>query len=171
MGGRYPSGHEYNFFGYNSTATAHVVNSWPGPMTFLGAEVGEDVYSGGRLMTNGPSTDPVKAAYEWYKYEDSIVSLIFSLLITHSGYNNSRFSWDPLTVLYAAQGKGRMFEFGAHGGHNHVYPNGSNIWRNLSSTYPQHYLRLSVSNATAGEVLDDLYLRGAAMFAAASHGP
>jgi hypothetical protein len=67
MGGEYPSGHEYNFAGYNATATAEVVNSWPGRVTFSGFEMGKDVYSGARLMVEGPVEDPVNAAYRWYK--------------------------------------------------------------------------------------------------------
>ena len=68
MGGSYPCGREYNFFGYNSTAAAHVVNKWPGAVTFSGDELGRNVWSGARLMVEGPVGDPVRAAYEWYKY-------------------------------------------------------------------------------------------------------
>jgi hypothetical protein len=67
MGGSYPSGHEYNFFGYNATAAAHVVNNWPGSVTFVGDQVGKHVLSGGRLALGGPERDPVRAAYTWYK--------------------------------------------------------------------------------------------------------
>ncbi|KAK7404148.1 hypothetical protein QQX98_010052 [Neonectria punicea] len=66
MGGSYPSGREYNFFGYNATAVAHVVNTWPGAMIFSGGELGERVMSGARLTVEGPDEDPVRAAYQWY---------------------------------------------------------------------------------------------------------
>lgn len=68
MGGGYPAGHEFNFYADNPAATAHVVNTWPGPMTFLGAELGENVLSGAQLTVEGPEDDPVRAAYKWYTY-------------------------------------------------------------------------------------------------------
>ncbi|KAL5363716.1 Inosine/uridine-preferring nucleoside hydrolase domain-containing protein [Aspergillus floccosus] len=153
MGGGYPSGHEFNFWGYSPAATTHVVNAWPGAMVFSGAELGENVFSGARLMVEGPSDDPTRAAYLWY-----------------NGYNNSRYSWDPLTVLYAVEGKGGIFEFGNDSGYNHVHPNGTNVWRSNAGQYPQHYLRLAVSSITAGKRLDELYLRGAGMFSASNRG-
>ena len=69
-----------------------------------------------------------------------------------SGYNKTRPSWDPLTTLYAIHGPGDLFAFGNDGGHNYVYPNGSNVWLPESKEYPQHYLKLKVSDEKAGEV-------------------
>jgi hypothetical protein len=89
------------------------------------------------------------------------------LLTIGSGYNNSRYSWDPLTVLYAVEGKGEIFEIG-NAGRNYVYPNGTNVWCNSTGPYPQHYLRLAVSSTTAGKRLDELYLRGATLFSASN---
>lgn len=88
MGGEYPSGYEFNFWGDNPVHTAHVVNNWPGKVTFSGLEMGKGVMSGAKLTVKGPANDPVRKAYEWY-----------------SGHNASRMSWDPLTMLYAIQGK------------------------------------------------------------------
>ncbi|KAI5916992.1 inosine-uridine preferring nucleoside hydrolase-domain-containing protein [Camillea tinctor] len=144
MGGSYPSGREFNFFGYNSTATAHVVNNWPTPVTFSGSELGNYVFSGARLSLEAPENDPVRGAYIWY-----------------NGYNKSRNSWDPLTMLYAIEGLGRVFRFGNFGGHNYVYPDGQNEWRSESNGREQHYLELVVSNQTAGSVLDHMFIQGA----------
>ncbi|KAL2813766.1 inosine-uridine preferring nucleoside hydrolase-domain-containing protein [Aspergillus cavernicola] len=144
MGGSYPSGYEFNFFGYNSTAAAHVVNTWPGAVTFIGDKVGHYVLSGARLTIEGPERDPVRAAYTWY-----------------SGYNKSRSSWDPLTVLYAVEGLGRIFRVGGRSGHNHVYPDGRNVWRSWSNGWSHHYLELAVSNETAGSILDEKFIEGA----------
>ncbi|PLB36802.1 inosine-uridine preferring nucleoside hydrolase-domain-containing protein [Aspergillus candidus] len=146
MGGEYPSGHEFNFFGHNITAAADVVNTWPGRVTFIGFELGRDVYSGGQLMVDGPESDPVNAAYRWY-----------------NGYDVPRESWDPLTVLYAIEGLGDIFKYGNSGGHNHVFPNGSNAWQAEGDGHAgQHrYLKLNVSPAAAGALLDRLFLRGA----------
>ncbi|KAF2711823.1 inosine/uridine-preferring nucleoside hydrolase [Pleomassaria siparia CBS 279.74] len=149
MGGGYPSGHEFNFWGDNPLATAHVVNTWPKSiaLTFLGTEVGEMVFSGAKLTLLGPTNDPVKAAYNWYV-----------------GYNTTRFSWDPLTVAYACQGLGTWFEYGNVEGYNYVYPNGSNVWREDKTRTNQHYLKLKAGNDTVARELDELYLAGARMW-------
>ena len=140
MGGGYPSGHEFNFWGYDPSATAHVVNSWKGPVVFSGAELGGNVSSGGGLMARGPPSDPVRAAYLYYTY------------------NTSRFSWDPLTVLYAMQGLGELFEFGNDAGYNFVHANGSNAWVADESATNQHWLKLKVDNVTAARSLDEMML-------------
>lgn len=147
MGGQYPSGREYNFWGDNPYATAHVVNNWPGRMTFSGNELGENVLSGGRFSAEAAPTDPVAAAYKWYV-----------------GYNTSRYSWDPLTVLYACQGLGETFTYANHCGYNHVFANGSNAWMYEKTRSIQHWLQLKVSNASAGLLLDQLYIQGARSF-------
>ncbi|OGM51072.1 inosine/uridine-preferring nucleoside hydrolase [Aspergillus bombycis] len=141
MGGAYPCGYEYNFYGNNASATVHVVSTWPGPITFSGSELGAAVYSGARLTVEGPVGDPVNAAYRWY-----------------TGYNTSRSSWDPLTVLYAIDGLRNMFEYANKGGHNYAYPDGRNEWLPDNSLYPQKYLKLRMSEIQAGELLDELYL-------------
>ncbi|OCL02566.1 inosine/uridine-preferring nucleoside hydrolase [Glonium stellatum] len=147
MGGGYPTGYEYNFHGSNATLAAHVVNNWEGRITFSGFELGKNVISGARFSVEGPANDPVRAAYRW-----------------HSGCNASRYSWDPLTVLYASHGLGNMFEYGNKYGYNHVFPNGSNEWVHDGSKTNQHWLRLKVDNETAGRELDNLFLEGANSF-------
>jgi hypothetical protein len=64
-------------------------------------------------------------------------------------------------VLYAIEGLGDLFAFGNSGGHNFVYSNGSNVWLPESKENPQHWLKLLVSNATAGAALNQLFLDGA----------
>jgi hypothetical protein len=143
MGGDYPSGHEFNFWGDNPFHTAHVVNTWPGPVIYSGFSMGLNVHSGGRLMREAPSSDPVKAAYVYYTY------------------GTPRSSWDPLTVLYAIDGLGDMFEFGNECGYNRVHPNGSNSWVFDANRTDQHWLKLKVDNATVSARLDQLLLKGA----------
>lgn len=146
MGGEYPSGSEYNFWGDNPSHTAHVVNTWAGRMTFSGTELGGHVFSGKGLLDKGPKNDPTKRGYFWYNY------------------GKPRESWDPLTVVYAAQGLGCMFEYAGQGGRNHVFANGSNEWRwdeDDGSRGEQRWLKLAVKNETAEEMLDDMLLQGA----------
>ncbi|KEZ43687.1 hypothetical protein SAPIO_CDS4306 [Scedosporium apiospermum] len=69
MGGQYPSGREFNFAGIDPESTHHVVNNWPRdvPVTYVGFELGRDVFSGAALATDAPPDSPVRAAYECYK--------------------------------------------------------------------------------------------------------
>ncbi|GKT61794.1 inosine/uridine-preferring nucleoside hydrolase [Colletotrichum tofieldiae] len=143
MGGEYPSGREFNFFGDNPLHTAHVVNNWKGRMVFCGTEVGSIVLTGSMLLADGPSSDPVRQAYIYYNFY------------------RPRQSWDPLTVLYAIQGLGGIFEYGNKNGHNFVYANGSNEWRFDRNVTNQFWLNLKVDNITAAAALDELYLEGA----------
>ncbi|KAK0716437.1 inosine/uridine-preferring nucleoside hydrolase [Apiosordaria backusii] len=137
MGGEYPSGYEYNFWGGDPSLAAHVVNTWKGsPITFSGFEIGENVTSGLRLINEGPRDDPVKAAYIYY------------------GYNTARPSFDPLTVLYAIEGLGDLFEFGVEYGYNHVEQNGSNTWVYDKEVTSQRFLRLKLSEDRTGAEVD-----------------
>lgn len=148
--------------GSNSSLTAHVVNNWPGKMTFsgmglsppsahlciahttTGSELGGNVTSGASMTVKAPAGDPVAAAYRWY-----------------TGYNVSRFSWDPLTVLYACEGLGDLFGYANEFGYNHVHPNGSNEWVYDETETKQHWLQLRVDNETAARKIDRLFLEGA----------
>ncbi|KAI0816355.1 inosine/uridine-preferring nucleoside hydrolase [Xylaria sp. FL0064] len=143
MGGGYPSGHEFNFWGSNASLTAHVVHTWEGRVVFLGDEAGRPVESGARLMSEGPSTDPARMAYIYYTYY------------------TPRSSWDPLTVLYAINGLGDLFEFGNEYGYNRVGADGSNQWVWDQEVRNQFFLRLAVDEETAAEELDRLFLQGA----------
>ncbi|KAI1325008.1 inosine/uridine-preferring nucleoside hydrolase [Xylariaceae sp. FL0255] len=143
MGGAYPSGHEFNFWGDNPLVTAHVINSWKGKIVFSGFEMGENVLTGVDFMNQGPEDDPVRRAYFWYTYGES------------------RASWDPLTILYAINGLGDMFEYRNKFGYNVVHPNGSNQWIHDEDVTNQHFLGLRVSNSTAASRIDRLLLDGA----------
>ncbi|EEY24100.1 inosine/uridine-preferring nucleoside hydrolase [Verticillium alfalfae VaMs.102] len=143
MGGVYPSGREFNFWGDDPLATAHVVNDFTGRMVFSGFELGQNVTSGLRLMANGPVGDPVRAAYIYY---------------THGQPHQS---WDPISVLYAIRGLGDIFEYGNDNGYNHVHANGSNTWIHDDRIRNQHWLKLKANNETVGDELDRLYLQAA----------
>jgi hypothetical protein len=146
MGGGYPSGYSFNFWGSNSSLTAHVINSWEGRMVFVGDDVGEYVMSGGKFMEKGPTADPVRMAYIYY---------------TH---NTSRSSWDPLTIMYAVNGLGNLFEYGNDHGYNHIETNGTNRWIWDAERENQFFLRLKIDNETAAAELDRLFLKGAIQF-------
>ncbi|KAF4458532.1 inosine uridine-preferring nucleoside hydrolase [Fusarium albosuccineum] len=143
MGGGYPSGHSWNFWGSNATLTAHVIHTWKGKMTFVGDDVGKDVLTGSSLMRSGPVNDPVRMAYIYYRYYEPTSS------------------WDPLALLYAIDGLGELFSVGNEDGYNHIEPNGTNRWVADPEAHDQSFLRLAVSNETAAAVLDRHLLQGA----------
>lgn len=143
MGGGYPSGYSWNFWGSNGSLAAHVVNTWEGQMVFVGDDVGKDVKSGGELMSAGPKTDPVRMAYIYYSYYEPTSS------------------WDPLATLYAIGRLGELFKYGNEYGYNHVNANGANRWVWDRKVQNQFFLRLKVSNETAAQELDRLFLKGA----------
>ncbi|KAI1180089.1 inosine/uridine-preferring nucleoside hydrolase [Nemania sp. FL0916] len=143
MGGGYPSGHEFNFWGSNASLTAHVVNNWEGRVVFLGEEVGRPVLTGGPLMSKGPVSDPVRMAYIYYTYYAP------------------RPSWDPLTVLYAIHGLGDWFEFGNEYGYNHVDVDGANRWVWDETVQNQFFLKARADDETIATELDRLFLEAA----------
>jgi hypothetical protein len=150
MGGGYPNGRRsWNFWGSSKPEdAAHVIHNWEGPITFIGNDIGKHVLSGGPLMLDGPTTDPVRMAFIYYSYYKPVSS------------------WDPLTLLYAAYGLGNLFTVGnENGGYNHINPDGSNRWVDGPSKQKQRYLRLKVSHAEAASVLDQKYMEGAIKFA------
>lgn len=148
MGGGYPTGHSWNFFGSSSSLTAHVINNWDSlvpsvPLFYVGDDVGKYVLTGTPLMTSGPDNDPVKWAYIWYSYYQP------------------RASWDPLAVLYAVHGLGDTFELGNEYGYNHVDPaNGTNTWVWEEGRRNQFFLRLKKRNETVAAKVDELFLQG-----------
>lgn len=157
MGGRYPSGWEFNFGGGDPAATYQVVNGWPRgvPVTFSGGELGGDVFSGAALAATAPPGSPVLAAYQWYVGRCA----------------TARESWDPITTLYGILGlqEGsyralglaipKLFAYANEIGYNRVAEDGSNAWVNDTRVSNQHWLRFApgVTNATVAAVLDTLY--------------
>ncbi|KAK3990131.1 inosine-uridine preferring nucleoside hydrolase-domain-containing protein [Cladorrhinum sp. PSN332] len=144
MGGQYPHGREFNFYGRNASLTAHVVNNWKWSVAYAGFELGENVKSGKRLMAEGPGGNPASMAYKWYTYGEP------------------RASWDPLTVLYAIDGlDGDLFEYGNEVGYNFLNADGSNEWVYEQGVKNQHFLRLKVSREQASEEVERRLLNAA----------
>ena len=85
---------------------------WPSSvaLTLLGAEVGENVFSGASLTDGAPATNPCRRAY-----------------IIYSGPQNHRSSWDPMTLLDAVRGQQSQWYAHAHAHsrvrvHDHTSP-------------------------------------------------
>lgn len=136
MGGGYPSGYSWNFWGSDPGLAAHAINTWEGRITFTGEDVGRDVKTGSSIMFKGPEDDPVRQAYIYYNFYKS-----------HS-------SWDPLAVLYAIDGHGNMFTNGTDSGYNYIEPNGTNRWISDETRQDQTFLRLKMRNEEVTAELD-----------------
>ncbi|OHF03649.1 inosine/uridine-preferring nucleoside hydrolase [Colletotrichum orchidophilum] len=149
MGGDYPNGFEFNFWGDDPYETAHVIHHWKTPIVYAGFKLGGPALSGGPLMADGPKTDPVRAAYILYTYYQP------------------RWSFDPAAMLYAVGGLGEYFKFGNEYGYNTITLlgedkcNGCNIWKFDKNVTNQHWLDLKITHKELGEELDRRYLQGA----------
>ena len=150
MGGAYPTGRSWNFYGSSPSHSANVINTWEGKMTFVGHDVGKFVLAGGPLIASKFEDDPVRQSYIWY------------------GFGKPLPSWDPLTILYVADGIGGLFEFGEDRGFNRILADGTNEWVYDGTQKGQQYLRLKASNETAAAELDRHFLNAARRFS--KHG-
>ncbi|KAI1137151.1 nucleoside hydrolase [Hypoxylon sp. FL0543] len=153
MGGRYPSGWEFNFAGADRASAQQVVNNWPRqvPVTYSGYELGKSILSGEKLANYARPDSPVLAAYQWYVGRCSTV----------------RESWDPVTTLYGILGLegsrelgiGKLFAYANEIGYNEVLADGTNAWVNDSSVSNQHWLTLvdGVTNTSVAELLSQFF--------------
>jgi inosine-uridine nucleoside N-ribohydrolase len=145
MGGKYPSGWEFNFAS-NISATRIVLTEWPAnvPITFSGSELGSRIFSGQRLPELASKESPVLAAYQWYG----------------DRCNTTRASYDPVTVLYGALGLGSLFEFANVGGFNEIAEDGRNGWVDDGIERGRRSLKLrdGVEEAFVGDMLEHMYV-------------
>jgi hypothetical protein len=141
QGGRYPSHLDPRPFGnFKPHAEAIVVaaRDWPTPITFNGT--GDDVQTGS-LLRGTPRDNPVRRAYEHYL-----------------GNATTRSSWDQLALLYAARGLGVYFTLQSQG-YNHVFEDGTNVWR-LTPDRPHHrVLGLKMEPEELAALIDELMIQ------------
>jgi len=139
MGGRYPSGKEWNFE-QDGAAAKKVCEEWPTPAVFSGGEVGSPIGTGGRLAREAPPENPVRKAYELY-----------------NGPGKNRSSWDQTAMLYAIRGEGGLFTL-SPGGTIAVAANGKNDWK-AAAGGRHRYLIKAVPDAEIAKAIDELMLR------------
>ncbi len=128
MGGRYPSGLEFNFK-LDGPSASRVIAQLQVPMVFSGYELGTLVQTGSSLVQTS-SNNPVREAYRLYG----------------GGVEPfNRSSWDLTAVLYVVEGLGDYFNLSASG-KNQVNGDGSNSWLSGNSK-GDYYLKLKDSQA------------------------
>ena len=157
MGGRYPSGWEYNFGGSDPDSTAYVLSQWPKTVavTYSGGELGGSIYSGRRplMATSSYNESLTVSAYQWYVGRGSV----------------ERETWDPITVLYGIlgiDGFGKLgvlppLKYANENGFNHITAsNGTNSWINDTTVTNQHWLALAdgVTNTSMSWIIDNFLI-------------
>jgi pyrimidine-specific ribonucleoside hydrolase len=113
MGGRFPSGYEFNVM-KDAAASQNVYENWNTPIIFSGFEIGAKVLAGLPLIHNETiKNDPVKDVFRIsipLAKEDSL----------------GRKSWDETAVLVAIKGYSQFYTL--HPGRIKVADDGKNTW-------------------------------------------
>jgi hypothetical protein len=146
MGGKYPSGKEYNL-SFNGAAdpARYVIDTWPDaevPMVFGGFELGGAVITG-KVYADMPNT-PMRRCYE----------------IAYDSLRKGRPSWDQLTILHAVRGCafGGVTYWTEVAGSNVIAADGTNTWQAMP-VRRQSYLVPGLENADMAALLDELMVR------------
>lgn len=114
MAGAFPKGREFNIF-MDSVSSKEVFERWPGQIIFTGFEIGVNIHTGLRLISN----DAIR---------NSPVKDVFRISIPMSEEDrNGRCSWDETAVLIGVYGTQGFFD--TVRGRIIVNENGSNTWK------------------------------------------
>ncbi|MBA3697812.1 MAG: nucleoside hydrolase [Planctomycetes bacterium] len=146
MGGKYPSGKEYNLsFGGSADAARYVNEHWPDatvPMVFGGFELGGAVITG-KVYVDAPQS-PMRRCYE----------------IAYESLKKGRPSWDQLTILHAVRGRVHhdVTYWTEVVGSNLVAADGTNTWQAVPQRR-QVYLVRALDNAAMATLVDGLMIR------------
>jgi|SRR6185437_4383109 len=118
MGGKFPSGYEFNVM-KDAKASQNVYANWPTPVIFSGFEIGEKIKAGLPLIHNDAITnDPVKD--------------VFRIAIPMAKEDSAgRKSWDETAVLVAIKGYDSWYTL--HKGRIIVADDGKNTWDDSST--------------------------------------
>lgn len=142
MGGRYPhhlDPREFGNFKPDPTAARLAAESWPTPIIFTG--IGDDILTGSRVRREGDPANPVRRAYDLYL-----------------GERPARQSWDLVAVLFAVRGTSSFFEVQTQG-YNHIFADGTNVWREAPERKNHQLLQLKADPAEVESALEELMIQ------------
>jgi len=142
MGGVWPNNQgegEYNF-SMDLAAAHRVIRDWPGSIMFTG--LGKDVMTGRRLMTEGPTDNPVRAFYAAFFRVNKV---------------SERSSWDLIAVLYAVRGLSDYFT-AVTDGRCVAKEAGVSQWLPGGGRTNHSYLAYRMPQAQLAAVIEDLML-------------
>jgi len=141
MGGKFPSGYEFNVM-KDASASQNVYTNWPTPVIFSGFEIGEKIKVGLPLIHNEAiKNDPVKDVFRMsipMAKEDSL----------------GRKSWDETAVLVAIKGYDKWYTL--HKGRIVVADDGKNSWDDNGTG--QAYLVEKADYKEVGELINRLIM-------------
>jgi inosine-uridine nucleoside N-ribohydrolase len=136
MGAEYPKGDEWNIK-LAPDASKLVADQWPTPIYYSGFEIGQPILTGGRLITETPTSNPVRIAFETNPMVDSL---------------KNRHSWDQTAVLFAVRGAADYWETGQ--GTIVIRDDGKNTWSAEGKT--RFYLIAKKSATEMKKIIEDL---------------
>jgi inosine-uridine nucleoside N-ribohydrolase len=113
MAGWFPEGREFNIF-IDSVSSKYVFENWPGEIFFTGFEIGNEIFTGLRLIKSPVQNSPVKDVFR------------ISIPLLEEDRNGRR-SWDETAALIAVYGTEGFFE--TRKGTIIVNTDGSNTWK------------------------------------------
>jgi len=144
MGGRFPSGYEFNVM-KDAAASQNVYENWNTPVIFSGFEIGAKILAGLPLIHNEAiKNDPVKDVFRIsipLAKEDSL----------------GRKSWDETAVLVAIKGYSQFYTL--HPGRIKVADDGKNTWDDNGKG--QAYLVEKVDHKEVEKLINELIMHQA----------
>lgn len=141
MGGRFPSGSEFNIR-IDAAASQFVVDNWPGPILFSGFEIGMKIKTGLPLIQNNT-------------IKNSPVKDVFRICIPMAKEDSlGRSSWDETAVLVAIKGFQSWYRIET--GKMEVTADGNNTWTNNSSMHS--YLVETTAPQVVQQVINNLIM-------------
>jgi inosine-uridine nucleoside N-ribohydrolase len=139
MGGKFPSGYEFNVM-KDAAASQNVYTNWNTPIIFSGFEIGDHIKAGIPLINNAA-------------IKNSPVKDVFRISIPQAKEDSAgRKSWDETAVLIAIKGYSQWYTL--HPGRIKVADDGKNTWDD--SGKGQAYIVEKVDYMEVQELINDL---------------
>ncbi len=141
MGGKFPSGYEFNIM-KDAPASKNVYDNWGTPVIFSGFEIGVKIKAGLPLIGNAA-------------IKNSPVKDVFKLSIPMAKEDSlGRCSWDETAVLIAIKGYGQWYTL--HKGKMTVATDGSNGWDENGTS--QSYIVEKVDYKVVQDIINTLIM-------------
>jgi len=145
MGGNFPidSAKDNVNFTRDCCSAVYTIRNWPGKVTFVGREIGHNIFVGDKLKYTSTS-NPVRRAYE-----------------LHRGYHNpggnlDHHTADPCAVLYAVRGLRDYWD--AEEGYMDIKDDCSFVWKKANGTKQQRLIQ-KMERPKMAKILEELMTR------------
>lgn len=143
MAGAFPQGREFNGE-KDAAASYNAIAKWPKPILFSGFEIGDRIFTGGKVAKTGSAISPVAWGFAYN-------------LRTYLGKEEqNRQSWDETAVLCAIRNPGDYFYVNGPGKFE-VDKSGNNSW-NPDINANHYFLSHKYPYQKIADVLDELML-------------